>query len=230
MILLGGVWKGATGNGGFLGSSQSGHDTDRIILWHHHLDALLRYSIVRALKVRSEETSKRSTSLARKKMAAYISAVAAVGIILVNFFIFHSVALFVTDGVILISCRYHLGWLYRSKKAFSFDNSISQCDCLKTLFANKKQAMLIVLALSMGVNFMISTSSGFGTGEVFKRRLAGPSGTNAIHSRARRARFRSVTISPQPREERNFLWRILGVCPNPTNKSCWTPYKLISYI
>ena len=167
MTLLGGVWKGATQTGGFLV-----HLSPAMILIGLFSGIiismlLLRYSIVRALKVRSEETSKRSTSLARKKMAAYLSAVVAVGIILVNFFIFHSVALFVTDGVILIGAAAIWGDYIISKKALASETLSRNAIVWKTLFANKKQAMLSFLALSMGVFIVFSVGlnrKGFGNG------------------------------------------------------------------
>lgn len=158
MWLLGNVWKGATHTDGFAVYP----DTTTILagfavgaglsLW------LLRITIVRNLKKKSDDYKPRTGSLKMKKIAALSFSALAVAMIVVNLFFLHSVILFVIVGIIMIGTAAVWGdYLICRKGAASSENGLRSDKMIwNTLLAGKKQAVLSFFTLTSGVFIVFS--------------------------------------------------------------------------
>lgn len=157
MWLLGNVWKGATHTDGF--SVYPGIVTILIGLFVGVVLSLwiLRRVIVRNLKKKKRLTGNKKQSLQTKRIAVILSTLVAVGVIAVNFFILHSVVLFVIAGVVLIGTAAIWGDYLISRNGASAAGRFHVDKLVwSTLLANKKQVMLSFFTLAMGVFIVFS--------------------------------------------------------------------------
>ena len=157
MWLLGNVWKGATHTDGFsvypdsmtaLAGSFVGIGLSLIILY---------LTIRRYLKEESSDIKKKNISIKRKRSFAIFALMITIYLIGMNFFLFHSVALFVISGVALLTTATLWGDYLICRLGAAFTGVFNDKKMIwSALYANKKQAMLSFLALSTGVFIVFS--------------------------------------------------------------------------
>lgn len=156
--LLGNVWKGAT-------------QTDQLSIYPSLSTlvigllvgilislAVLRLTIVRTLNEKQSTTGARKNVYQTRKWLVVLFGMLMIGLLTANLLLLHSVALFVTTGVVLIGVAALWGdYLIvrnvslRKEKIYTSNHLI-----WATLYANKKQALLSFLALATGVFIVFS--------------------------------------------------------------------------
>ncbi|MDH6303726.1 putative ABC transport system permease protein [Parabacteroides sp. PF5-5] len=157
MWLLGNVWKGATHTEGFavyphLLTIALGFLVGILLsLW------LLRRTIVRSLKDKKVDNKRRKHSLKYKKGLAITASILALAVSGFNFFFLQSVILFVLVGIILIGTAALWGDYLICRNGTPSTNSFTSEKLIwSTLLANKKQAILSFVTLTMGVFIVFS--------------------------------------------------------------------------
>lgn len=157
MWLLGNVWKGATHTDGFSVYPAAITIVSGFLIGIGLSLLLLRRVIVRSLKERKKASGIKIQSLKGKKIIVVFSTLLAFGITGVNFFILHSVTLFVVVGVIFIGTAAIWGDFLICRNGSVLSGNFTTDKLIwSTLFANKKQAILSFLTLAIGVFIVFS--------------------------------------------------------------------------
>ncbi|MDR1730389.1 MAG: ABC transporter permease [Prevotellaceae bacterium] len=152
MWLLGNVWKGATHTGGFSVYPSAVTIISGFLIGIILSLLLLYISIVRNLKDKKQNAGKKTASLKRKKAAVILSSFIAAVTVGVNFFLLHSVVLFVVIGIILIGTAAIWGdYLIRRNSSASATAFTTHRLVWDTLSAGRKQAVLSFFALTIGI-------------------------------------------------------------------------------
>jgi len=157
MWLLGNVWKGATQTDGFMVYPDmltilAGFVAGILLsLW------LLRRTIVRILKKEQNSRGEERLSLKPRKYMALLSSLLAIVVIGINFVFLQSVTLFVLVGIILIGMAALWGDYLICKKGSDNKSGFHSAKLIwSTLYANKKQAILSFITLTIGVFIVFS--------------------------------------------------------------------------
>lgn len=157
MWLLGNVWKGATQTDGFAVYPGAVTLIIGFIVSIGISLLLLRRAIVKALKNKHNDKPVRPISIRIKRLLLWFSAILSVAIIVINLFYLQSVTLFVIVGIILIGTAAIWGdYLISQNGMFNPARFDSSKLIWRTLFANKKQALLSFFALTIGVFIVFS--------------------------------------------------------------------------
>lgn len=156
--LLGNVWKGAT-------------QTDQLSIYPSLSTliigllvgilislAVLRLTIVRSLKEKQSIARTKKSVFHTRKWLVVLSGMLVIVLLTANIFLLHSVALFVTTGVVLIGVAALWGdYLIVRNGSVSKEKSYTSNQLIwATLYANKKQALLSFLTLATGVFIVFS--------------------------------------------------------------------------
>ena len=158
MWLLGTVWKGATHTDGFsvypnISTIIGGFVTGVVLSL-----LFLRLAIARNLKNKKREQKPQQIGQMRRKIVVVLFTLLSVVVIVLNFLLIRSVPLFMVGAVILVATAALWGdYLICKKGSATTANSFCQEKMIwNTLFANRKQAILSFLTLTMGVFIVFS--------------------------------------------------------------------------
>lgn len=157
MWLLGNVWKGATHTEGFtiyptLSTMLAGLVVGVVISL-----ILVRITIKNKLREKKNSQSKTKLSLKTRRLISLALSVISMAIIALNFFILQSVTLFVVIGILVLGVATLWGdYIICSKAEINPVKFDEKKLVWKTIFANKKPAILSFLALSIGVFIVFS--------------------------------------------------------------------------
>lgn len=155
--LLGNVWKGATQTDGF-GLYPDIRSLAIGILVSIGLSfGLLYRAILRALKKKDSTFRPDLDSLRRKGMYALLLSLLTVGIVGLNFMVWHSVVLFMISGGLWIVMMALWGAYMITRKKLADPDRIDRKRLVwDTLYAHKKRATLSFFALAIGVFIVFS--------------------------------------------------------------------------
>lgn len=157
MWLLGSVWKGATHTEGFSVYPSSLAILAGFLTGIGLSLLLLHYAITRNLKEKRRKEKHPIHSLTGKRISVVLSTLLVAGIIFANFFIVHSVVLFVVAGVVLIGTAALWGDFLVYRKALPGSPDFTSGRMIgSTLFAKRKQALLSFFTLATGVFIVFS--------------------------------------------------------------------------
>ena len=155
--LLGTVWKGATHTDGFSVYPNIITLILGLLVGTGLSLLLLRRLIANSLKERKTDIREKRLPLRGRRIVAVFSSVLSVAIIGANFIYLQSVILFILVGLLLIGTAALWGdYLICSKGAVSVNEFPSDKLIWRTLYANKRQAVLSFLTLSIGVFIVFS--------------------------------------------------------------------------
>lgn len=155
--LLGSVWKGATQTDGFglypgAGSLGIGVLVSLVLSF-----GLLYRAIVRALKEKTAEVRLGRDSVRVRRVYALWGSLLTIGIVGLNFIVWHSVVLFMISGGLWIGMMALWGEYAIVRKRFADPGRVCRKQLVwATLYANKKRAALSFFALATGVFIVFS--------------------------------------------------------------------------